>query len=303
MEDAAPSRVRSVGFSGATGRGPEGDLIGSGRLRTHFVRPLLGAYARLAATGVLERPLARRLFESAYLAYKRTIEAGPITLLRPLVAPGSTVVDVGANIGFFTLLFGRWVGPAGRVVAIEPEGRNIGTLRRRIRSAGLEGVVECIHAAAADRPGERRLRVNPRHPGDHRLSERGDPVPGVTIDDLTAADRRPISLLKIDVQGAESLVLAGARRVVEARRPAIFVEVDDAALRELGSSAAELIGGLVDLGYTGHTLERGAIGEAQPPSALIAMSIDAYVDVLFLPRREAGGAAQVNPGGTAAACR
>lgn len=251
-------------------------------MRARIIGSLLALYGRAAKRGVLDLPFARRAFETAYLGYKRLIEAGPVAHLRSVVAPGSTVIDVGANIGFFALRFGRWVGPGGRVVAIEPEQRNMASLRRRVRRAGLETVVECVQGAAADRPGEVRLAVNPAHPGDHRLADDGEPVRAVTLDELTAGDPRKVALVKIDVQGAEMLVLSGARHVIERHRPAIFVEIDDEALKQFGSSGAELIEKLAGLGYSVHTLTRRGI-EAATPQALTAKGKNAYADVLLLP--------------------
>lgn len=251
-------------------------------MRARIIGALLAVYGRAAASGFLDRPLARRAFESAYLGYKRLIEAGHVNQLRSVIEPGSTVIDVGANIGFFALKFGRWVGPGGRVIAIEPEGRNIATLRRRVRRARLETVIECVEAAAADRPGEVKLAVNPAHPGDHRLANEGALVRAVTIDELTSGDSRNVALVKIDVQGAEMLVLAGARRVIETHHPAIFVEVDDSALEQFGSSGNELIENLGAQGYTGHVLTGRGIEAATAPT-LTTKSIDGYIDVLFLP--------------------
>jgi FkbM family methyltransferase len=217
-----------------------------------------------------------------YLAYKQLIEAGPVAQLQSFVVPGSTVIDVGANIGFFTLRFGRWVGPSGRVVAIEPEGRNMATLRRRVDRAGLEGVVECVQAAATDRAGEARLALNPVHPGDHRLAEEGQPVHAITLDELMAGDPRKVTLIKADVQGAEMLVLTGAREVIERHRPAIFVEVDDEALRQFGSSSAELIETVENFGYTTHALTRRGIKETEARQVK-AQAGDGYLDLLLLP--------------------
>jgi FkbM family methyltransferase len=194
------------------------------------------------------------------------------------------VIDVGANIGFFALRFGEWVGPDGRVIAIEPEKRNMATLRRRVERAHLQRVVLCVQAAAADRSGRVRLAVNPAHPGDHQIADEGEPVRAVTIDELIAEDSRKVALIKIDVQGAEMIVLGGARRVIETHRPAIFVEVANGPLRSFGSSGDELIRLLTGLGYAGHILTRRGIGQAETPEVLTAKSADEYIDVLFLPR-------------------
>jgi hypothetical protein len=79
-------------------------------------------------------------------------------------------------------------------------------------------------------------------------------------------------------------VLAGARLVLEEQRPAVFVELDDDALRSLGSSAEELIASVVGLGYTAHALTRNGIGPPEPVERLVAKSAaGSYSDVLFLP--------------------
>jgi FkbM family methyltransferase len=255
-------------------------------MRAWIVRPLLWLYERAVKAGLLDHPLARRTFESVYLTYKLLIEAGPVSRLQAVVPAGSTVVDVGANIGFFSLRFARWVGPGGRVIAIEPEGSNVTTLRRRVARAQLESVVDCVQAAAADRPGEVRLELNPVHPGGHRIAATGELIRAVTIDELARGDRRKISLVKIDVQGAEMVVLSGAQGVISVQRPALFIEVDDAALRKFGSSADELLRTVVDLGYTAHTLTTTGISPARPPDALVAESgRKTYSDVLFLAER------------------
>jgi FkbM family methyltransferase len=264
-------------------------VLGTRRARAQLVASLLRLYEWALARGLLDHVVARRAFESAYLTYKLLIEAGPVSQLKPVVAPGSTVIDVGANIGFFTLRFGRWVGPAGRVVAIEPEERNVASLRRRVRRARLHDVIDCVQAAAAALPGEVRIAVNHNHPGDHHLADTGEPIRAVTIDELTEGDPRTVALVKVDVQGAEALVLEGAARVIATHRPAIFIEVDDPSLKRLGSSASELIRELDDLGYRGHMLTRRGIGTPETPEALLARSTSAYIDVLFLPAISSAG--------------
>ena len=106
----------------------------------------------------------------------------------------------------------------------------------------------------------------------------------MTIDDLTAGDARPVSLMKIDVQGAEMVVLSGARRSLAANRPVLFIEVDDEALGQFGSSAEELSKTVLDLGYTAHMLTRKGPSPPQPLEAVVSNSAGgAYSDVLFHP--------------------
>ncbi len=243
---------------------------------------LIALYARVLETGLLDRPRAQRAFEAAYLTWKGLLEAGPINGLSTLVTNGSTIFDVGANIGFFSVRFARWVGPDGRVIAIEPEARNIDSLRRRIGQAGIADIVECVPAAAADKPGELRLAITRGHPADHHLSDTGVLIPAVTLDDLAAKDPRPVSLIKIDVQGAETMVVAGARELIATHRPAIFVEIDAPSLARCGSSPRELIEALTELGYRPHQLTRDGVGDVETTSELVARTAKGYIDVLFI---------------------
>lgn len=247
---------------------------------------LIRTYRAAVDRGLMRAPLAAPLYEWGYDLYKSRVEAPWLHLLRPFIRLGSTVVDVGANIGFFTRPFARWAGPQGRVVAIEPEPANFERLRRRLRRGVEEGRVLLCQAAAAEREGEVRLSLNPYHPGDHRLGESGIAVRAVTLDALLErTPLPPVSLIKIDVQGAETKVIAGARHTLSECRPALCVEVDDSALRQQGSSCAELMGTLCALGYRVHRLRPGALsGPLEAGEASASMSASGtYADFLFLP--------------------
>lgn len=245
---------------------------------------LLLLYRAVSRTGLLSTRVGRRLFARAYSLYKRRLEAGDIRLLRPFVAPGSAVVDVGANIGEFTLEFARWVGPDGRVHAFEPESTNYRHLLERLEEAGVEGRVAAVEAAVADEDGELRLLINRQQPADHRLAETGVPVAAVALDSyLARAEHRPVSLIKIDVQGAELQVLAGARATLGAHRPALFVEVADACLREFGGDARALLDDLTGLGYRIHRLLANRVSDSiDLETALSLQEAEGYVDLLFL---------------------
>lgn len=247
----------------------------------------LRAYKALARSGLLSNRHGRRLFLKAYGLYKRLLEAGPVDELRRFVPEGSVVVDVGANIGFFTLKFAQWVGPAGQALAIEPDQENFDALTQALARSGVAARVRTFKAVAAERPGSLLLERNEFHPGDHKiaLGGAGVAVPAVSVDSL--ADElagRPVSLIKIDVQGAEMMVLAGARRTLAKHAPALFVEVDERALAHFGATSHELVSLLEGFGYRMHELARGG---AAPPLDRDRLSAElarrGYVDVLFLP--------------------
>ena len=250
---------------------------------------LLSLYRLALKTGVLSTKLGNGVFERTYLIYKQVFEASHVRLLKDLVTPGTTIVDVGAFIGFFSLRFARWVSDSGRVMALEPDPKSLARLRHRVERAGLTNIVDCIQAAVAHESGERRLTLNADCPVDHKLGKNGIPVTATTIDDLLAASGwPPVSLIKIDVQGAEASVIAGARRTIATYHPSLFVEVSDATLQAYGSSAETLLTTLAGFGYTIHRLDRHRISEAVTlEQALQWQETSGYIDLLFLHDRTA----------------
>jgi|SRR6516165_1626340 len=255
-------------------------------LKTILQHAGLTAYSVVARTGLMKQPRVRRLFLATYSAYKTWIEAGPVDRLKDLVAPGSTVVDVGANVGFFTLKFASWVGERGQVIAIEPDIENFEMLAAKVAAGGLERRVRLHQAAAAAEAGYVQLQRNELHPGDHRINFGGGGivVPAVTVDDLVdSAGAESVSLVKVDVQGAEMLVLAGAKRTLANVRPALFVEVDDDALLAFGSSASALVAHVEGAGYQMHELASDGPPRKLAQDRLFArLKGGSYIDVLFL---------------------
>jgi FkbM family methyltransferase len=136
---------------------------------------------------------------------------------------GSTVYDVGANVGFLTLLAARIVGEQGRVVAFEPLRDAVQFLRRHLELNGLENV-QVVEAAVSRSPG----RAAFQHGGDirrGRLAVDGTgavEVKVVGLDDFCASGHAPApDFLKIDVEGGELDVLLGAERILTKVRPLI----------------------------------------------------------------------------------
>jgi FkbM family methyltransferase len=147
---------------------------------------------------------------------------------------GAVVHDVGANVGFFSLLGARLVGPTGAVHAFEAVPECAAALRKNAARNRMDNVT--VHAVAvSDHVGEIEL-LRSRHPGGATTSVRDKPhnytgsitVPCVTLDDLVERGViPPADFVKIDVEGAEPQVLSGAQRLLSARTPVVLCEVDD----------------------------------------------------------------------------
>ena len=199
---------------------------------------------------------------------------------------GSLVIDVGANVGFFSRRFARWVGERGQVISIEPEEKNYQSLLSALRRDDVLNRVRVLKAAATAEPGTTFLEINPLHPADHKLSRDGAglPVSAVTLDGLVkeAGSLRP-ALVKIDVQGAEMLVLLGAAATLADAGPALFIELHEAGLNKFGTSVSEILGYLSGRGYAACWLMRsGPHTKASPAEIQEKVARVGYVDVLFL---------------------
>jgi FkbM family methyltransferase len=244
---------------------------------------LFGLTAKL---GLQRLPFFDRGFLALYQVYKRYFEAGPIDRLRGFVPEGSLVIDVGANVGFFALRFAKWVGDRGKVIAIEPEQRNYASLTKAVERQGFSSRVEALQAVAAATRGEILLEINPLHPADHKISRNGTglPVSAVTLDELVQgrSSLRP-ALVKIDVQGAEMMVIEGADGILSQAGPALFVELHEAGLNSFGSSISEILDHLAGYGYEPYWLARkGPPRKTNASEIAAAASRSGYVDVLFL---------------------
>jgi FkbM family methyltransferase len=141
------------------------------------------------------------------------------------IAIGGTVWDVGANVGLYSLPSARAAGPSGAVYAFEPVPANLVYLRRHVQLNKLTNV-HVIAAAAAAISGE--LRMAPGDSGSEAAVKDDGPwiVPAVSLDEWRAATATAApGLIKIDVEGAEAGVLAGAAETLRTARPVIFLSL------------------------------------------------------------------------------
>ncbi|MFL5383115.1 MAG: FkbM family methyltransferase [Longimicrobiaceae bacterium] len=162
---------------------------------------------------------------------------------RAAARPGTVALDVGANVGAYTLLLGRWVRPGGRVYALEPASHAFRGLERHLRLNGLDDVVVPVRAAAAASTGRARLAVDGVS-GGNRLADApaGEAVDTVTLDDFCAREGVRPSFIKVDVEGAELDVLRGARETIAAAGAelALFVEMHPTLWRAMGIGVDEV---------------------------------------------------------------
>jgi FkbM family methyltransferase len=226
---------------------------------------------------------------AAALAWKHGWrDAAAQRLIAREVRPGMVAVDVGANVGCYTLSLARRVGGDGRVYALEPEARCF-ELLCRATGGGRCVQVEARQLAAGEYSGWTSLYVAGTDHGDHRVvpaaeERRVVAVRAVSLDDLLA-DTPRVDFIKLAVQGAEVSALRGLRRTL-ARQPALrlLCAVSPSLLERSGCGADALFGPLREAGLTPHRLRHDGTAEPVHPAVAWSMARAAGRVLLYFRR-------------------
>jgi FkbM family methyltransferase len=216
-------------------------------------------------------------------------ESDAVRLATSLVKPGDTAVDVGAHVGFFAIQLAAAVGPGGRVYAFEPLAANAALLERSIAENDFGDRVVLERAAVADVAGTVTLRYAREtlnsggafvEAAESEQSEGlvREPVRAVRLDDVDL--RRPVRLIKMDVEGAEPRVLRGARRLIARDRPVVITEVHPDQLRRVSGVTPEaFLAESAALGYRARRIVDGGIG-----SDVAVEDVTAVTTIVLQPR-------------------
>jgi FkbM family methyltransferase len=177
-----------------------------------------------------------------------------------IVKPGYTVVDIGANLGYYALLFSRLVGAEGRVHAFEPEPTNYRLLsaNKLINNCPQ---LHCEPQALSDRRGTDTLYLSEFNLGDHRLfasaGRVAHPVSTLTLDEYWRNHVGPIDFIKMDTQGCEPKILAGMTEVIHQNRDRLgcLMEFCPGLLERSGAGFGNFLAQLQALGAIGLWME------------------------------------------------
>jgi FkbM family methyltransferase len=209
--------------------------------------------------------------------------------LASCLKPGDTFYDIGANVGFFTVIGAKLVGASGRVYAFEPVRENVAIIQRNIKLNNFHNVT-VLEKAVSSSTGQGELLLA-EYAGGHTLLTAGTPpdvrgvmrVDLVAIDDLVAQQTLPPpDVVKIDVEGAELDVLHGMSQTLQHFQPTIIYEVDDSDRESFKRKRQDIEEFIRSIGYKSTSLAEAypAIGWhvghaiAIPDNCMLSLQVD-----------------------------
>ena len=154
---------------------------------------------------------------------KGTYEPKNVQAIQNTVQENDIAYDVGAHVGYFAVLMGDLVGSAGKVIAFEPRGLNLGYLQKHVSVNNCQNI-QIVSKALGDHSGHAKLETRTGS-GTGYVSDTGDEDIEITsIDELVESGALPPpTFLKIDVEGGEMAVLRGAQKVIASQRPRMIL--------------------------------------------------------------------------------
>ncbi|MDQ3110743.1 MAG: FkbM family methyltransferase [Bacteroidota bacterium] len=182
------------------------------------------------------------------------IRAEPRETLYGLIKQGMTILDIGANIGETSMAFSQLTGDSGKVFSFEPDPQTFERLKKHLVLNKCENVIP-VNKGLGKTEGEMLLEEGENNSGGNRISPdkqstNGKKIIITTLDKFSLEhDLKKIDFIKIDVEGYEFHVLAGAEESISKHRPCFFIELVDDFLKDQGTSSKKLIEFLVQKKY------------------------------------------------------
>jgi len=202
----------------------------------------------------------------------RLYESETSNFIGSILQPGDTFVDIGAHVGYFSMLASQLVGPGGAVYSFEPEPRNFSHLLEHIEVNRATNV-RPMHMAVGAAPSVADFFVNADNDGGHALwevgrhpfNERSREAPTTrkvfvtSLDTIfQGRDMRTLKAIKMDAEGAEFAILVGARELLRrARVPFIIAEINRFGLESMGASERHVRNVMQEMGYETYLFQPG----------------------------------------------
>ena len=192
--------------------------------------------------------------DSLNLAINGVYEPFQTSLVRQYLKEGNIVLDIGANIGYYTLIFAQLVGERGKVIAFEPEPYLMNILAKNVELNGYTNI-SLVQKAVSNQRGTATLQLDEFANVDHRLYDASPvgtaiQVETIKIDDCFPVEEKTVDFIKMDIQGSEGRALAGMKGILERNRTLVLItEFWPARLQGSGTSPKDFIQGLLDSGF------------------------------------------------------
>lgn len=200
-------------------------------------------------------PMMRQTLQT--YALSSTWEKETTKLFEKIVKEGDVIVDMGANVGYFTLLSAKLVGEKGKVFSFEPNPKNFEYLTKNIELNGYRNIIT-EQKAVSDRNGKTELFICPYDSGHHTINK-ADGIEAyrqgrkgktysietetVRLDDYVRNRIEKIDVIKIDIEGAEALAFSGMKETLNKNKNIkIFLEFFPLLIEKMGNSPKEFIG-------------------------------------------------------------
>ena len=251
---------------------------------------------RVLTTTVHGQPLfldSRDLSLSPQIILNGAWEPGVTQALRSLVKPGMTIVEIGANIGYFTTFLGRLVGPQGCVRAFEANPEIFDLLTENIDINGLIPFVRAEQMLVCDSCGEREITLLERHRGSGSMLSFTDAfvalyhdkkttigVPATTLDAYWKDEARSIDLVKMDAEGSEPMIVDGMRRIIAQPHLTVVCEFYNQFFETEGPSAEAFLDAMLGHGFVLHKITEQ--GNIVPVSTHALLASDEGAELVFL---------------------
>lgn len=192
--------------------------------------------------------------DSLRLSIKRIHDPVQTSLTKKYVKEGDVIIDVGAHIGYYTLIFANLVSQNGRVFAFEPSPDNFKLLKKNVALNNYQNVT-LVNTAVGNKSGHISLYLSKTSQADHKTYDDGNlrkslQVQSTTLDDYFSKFKGEINFVKIDVQGAEAAVIDGMRKIIKAnRRIKILTEYWPFGMAKTGVKPDQYLKLLAELGF------------------------------------------------------
>lgn len=179
-------------------------------------------------------------------------------LFKKLIKPGMTVVDIGSNIGYYSLIAAKLAGNNGKVYAFEPEPNNYNLLVKNIKINNYANIIP-IQEAVSNKRGNTKLFIDKINLGNPSFSKNNVPTPkegfvkveAITLDEFfeNVVKDSKVDIIKMDTQGAEGLIVEGAGKLLKNNNLKIFMEFWPYGLKNIGTNPLKLLLKLQDYGF------------------------------------------------------